>query len=290
MPRALGILYIGPYGSIRARGDGKRIDYGMGTYRDIQYPVTSVGGDELSVETASVEDVEYWYIEPIRDWRAYSRMLRSTLVLATNLMNKKETALEDWQNVLEPRVSAHEWGAITWPQGINTYNPAREWKGEFPPDHNAKPTDLLGDRASQLSIFEDFITSLMIAGGLLPRLSLNSSIDDSQPQVTLAPERRTHEMGESGYYRRLDPPYVLDLFSVLCGQLVAILVSANGIAICDECSSIYQPSRRPRSDRRHYCPTCQQDANLAAKRRSYHANKNKWPSVVGRKRHAERAE
>ncbi len=278
-----GVLRIGPYGSIRSR-DGQRMDYGTGIYRDVQYPVTSMDGSELRIETTSVEEIDYWYMESTRDWRAYSRMLGSALVLATTLLNRQKTALEDWQNILEPQASASDLGAVAWPGGMLEYNPAHEWRGEHPPDHNAKPTDLLGDEASQLSIFEDFITSLMIAGGLLPRLSLHVTPNGFRPQVTLAPERRIHVMGESGYHQRLDPPYASDLFSVLCGQLVAILVSANGVAICDECSSIYQPSRRPRPDRRHYCLTCQQDANLAAKRRSYHANKSKWPSVVSRKR------
>lgn len=55
------------------------------------------------------------------------------------------------------------------------------------------------------------------------------------------------------------------LFSALAAQLV--VAAAAPLYRCDECRSPFQAQRRPRSDRRRYCPECSQDARLASKRR-----------------------
>lgn len=58
------------------------------------------------------------------------------------------------------------------------------------------------------------------------------------------------------------------LLGAVALQLVLMLAGGKGYAVCDGCPSIFTPSRRPRQDRRGYCPECVRKVrNRQAKRR-----------------------
>jgi hypothetical protein len=73
---------------------------------------------------------------------------------------------------------------------------------------------------------------------------------------------------------RSDRPQVLyagnSLLSYLVLQLCLRMAKIDGYAFCDHCGKLYEPQRLPRSDRRNFCPTCQDNgisARLADRKR-----------------------
>lgn len=46
------------------------------------------------------------------------------------------------------------------------------------------------------------------------------------------------------------------LLGIIALQMQALLFGRNGLALCDGCGHGYAPSRKPRKDEDHYCPTC----------------------------------
>ena len=85
-------------------------------------------------------------------------------------------------------------------------------------------------------------------------------------------------LGEVRHYfawtSRSDQPQILyagdSLLSYLVLQLCLKMAKIDGYAFCDHCGKLYEPQRLPRSDRRNFCPTCQDNgisARLADRKR-----------------------
>jgi hypothetical protein len=68
----------------------------------------------------------------------------------------------------------------------------------------------------------------------------------------------------------------LGIFAILAVQLAAALTSPLGLYLCDECQYPFEPpnGRRPRRDKRRYCPTCSPQIRLAAKRRWWNEHRS----------------
>jgi hypothetical protein len=117
-----------------------------------------------------------------------------------------------------------------------------------------------------VGIQRDFIVfvvdALISIADFTPRLEWPEGAD--QPSVVM------HK--ESG---ELWHPATGWLFPALVTRLCASLSSPLGVYRCDECGAPFGPSRRrPRGDRRRFCPTCSADASLAAKRAWWRENRS----------------
>jgi hypothetical protein len=282
-----GLLRIGEHGQVNSGDSGRRLDYVVGSYEE-NVTVTDITGASQYRERVQRDRIEYWFFEPIKDWRAYALMFRHTLIVAANLLDGKASDLQSWKYMLEPDISVPESGYSASRHVIeHEYHTRFRHPGETHADVeiniDAQLRKLVSTGELERELFENHITRLLALADVTPSFSMIEHRGVVRAQLVLSPEVRTRPLGESGYTLHLAQPWPLQLFSLLSIQLVAILTSLGGVAICSECGAPYRAKRKPRYDQRHYCPTCQNEANLASKRRSYHTNKNNWPSVVGRK-------
>jgi len=94
-----------------------------------------------------------------------------------------------------------------------------------------------------------------------PRMTFDHSPTASTFALRLDIERSTRGRGA-------------DLWSAILVGLCNSLASELGIAECDGCNRPYTPlKRRPRRDRRSYCPECSDGKSLASKRDYYRRKK-----------------
>jgi hypothetical protein len=90
------------------------------------------------------------------------------------------------------------------------------------------------------------VKSWLVAGNVRPdivltKLGRGRNKVVSEPRITLG-----------GY-----GPAWGHLFGALACQLMYAITRAKGLAFCDGCVNTYIPTRRPRSDRRNFCESCQ---------------------------------
>lgn len=84
------------------------------------------------------------------------------------------------------------------------------------------------------------------------RMALGARLDDlltvtgATLSVVWAPDGERPDLEIAGY----------GLFQNLARELVLTVSKVDGLAVCDGCGNPYSPTRKPRPDRRNFCPGC----------------------------------
>jgi hypothetical protein len=171
--------------------------------------------------------------EPIGAWRHYARQARAVLNIAACLHSGRPVATEDVETI-------DEWHA-TVEHGLAGINPETgliDLPSQFPKwEPNYSDMGALVAR-----VIEDWLW----AGNVRPIFRWESG----------APRMLFGQFGSRGFEKHSG------LFAALAMQLALAVGRTDGLAICSACSSAYVPLRRPRADRRNYCPSCGRTAAL----------------------------
>jgi hypothetical protein len=191
--------------------------------------------------------------EPVEAWNRYARQLRAILSAAANLRLDQRAQPDDWEAIVgaepiaRPPLTTPEETELAMPcssdhrETMYTLDaPADEWW----PEHVRERT-LHTERAA----LGECLDNWRRYGGV--ELYTIWWEDEQAPFTTVMSE---------------------GLPGVLAHQLIVAITSPEGVSRCDGCGEPYMPLRRPRSDRKHYCPACA-EGSRAAKREWWRANR-----------------
>jgi hypothetical protein len=199
-----------------------------------------------------------WYWEPVVMWQEYSRGFRAVLRLAGIVGEQQHIELADIAAARRFRrllIDCEGCGGCDECEGTKD--------------------DAFRSVEACRELLIELTNQLLAFGEFYPRLTWDP--DDGAPSVVM-------NLSEGEEYADL-PPYGF-LFPALVSRLCATLASPLGIYQCDACGSPYSPlKRRPRADRRRYCPPCSLEASLASKREWW--RRNRAPGAHARKQQAE---
>jgi hypothetical protein len=166
--------------------------------------------------------------EPLERWWYYARLVHAIARIGAEVQLARGGAVEDWQVVFQ---------ACGWGGGPKVYV-----RGASVPFGSLT----LGDRARvgyAKPMLETIVQTLVAQSGV----SLTFGIPDRYPRLALA------EQGPIG---------------AVVLQLVQMLASEKGFALCTGCQQFFTPRRQPRADQYCWCPRCGvRAANKAAARR-----------------------
>lgn len=191
--------------------------------------------------------------EPVEAWRRMARQLAATLRIAARLQR-------------DEIVSGHGPGRADWDE-IRASDPQRDlyriWLKEI---YARRPVAHTGwgdlSDPEMLNLQRDalaHIVGLWLSYGgveLVPKWDLKS------PRLAI----------------RIDFDRSGGLTGLLALELATTLASPFGVVACAGCGFPYAPEkRRPRPDRRPYCPNCSVGASLAAKREWWRRNRSARP-------------
>lgn len=70
------------------------------------------------------------------------------------------------------------------------------------------------------------------------------------------------------------------LFGALAVQLMLAVSMTDGLALCSACGAPFVPTRRPRPDERHYCPTCREAGRPQRDAARDHRRRNAQPKAA----------
>lgn len=192
-----------------------------------------------------------WYWEPVVLWREYSHGFRTVLRLAGYVADQQRVELAE----------------IAAARRFRRLLIDCEGCGECDDCEGTEDAAFLSVESCRDLVIE-LTNQLLAFGQFYPRLTWDS--DEAAPSVVMDLDECDHPDDV--------PPYGY-LFPALVSRLCATLASPLGIYQCDACGSPYSPvKRRPRADRRRYCPQCSLDASLASKREWWRRNRSR--SVV----------
>jgi hypothetical protein len=169
-----------------------------------------------------------WYSEPVLMWRLWAAQIEAMLNLARALRSGELDRTEDWDLVAG---SSHPWR-------LSDTNP--DLGGEL----------LIQKEAEEKRRWLAAVANQWLwMARIVPIMELESGTPASRLDLRI--RARTDS-----------------LFGAIVAQLVAALTADGWLARCSRCGSIFQMSRKPRSDRANYCDLCAREAKKAAVRES----------------------
>jgi hypothetical protein len=187
--------------------------------------------------------------EPIEAWRRLARQLQATLQLAARLQRGEVAPLLG--------SGAHAWEMIAAADPMNARYSA--W------------IDELSAGRSVVAATEDPTTAELLN---LERAAIARVVDLwlTLGGVQLVPY---WDAARSRMLIRVDFHRAPGLAGRLALEVASVLTSPFGVVQCDGCGYPYAPvKRRPRSDRRAYCPACSEGTSVAAKRDWWRRNRS----------------